>query len=169
MLSIDEILQDENIRKIYHDTVLLCLFKNFCYKREKDSNYSKRIYKLICETSNIKTTTKAIMKNDFNVDLSDQESELMSLWIQANLRKDNSRRKIADNIKNELCNKQNGICSICGDKLSTDYSRIQVDHIIPFELVGDELKDNYQCLCEHCNKKKSSKIDYVLLKKLKIR
>lgn len=169
MLSIDEVLQDEEVKKEYHNTVLLSLFKRFCYNRRKDDKYSNRIYKLYRESKDARITTKAIMEDEFSIKLNDGDCELMTSWIIANERKSNRRKKLDNDLKQALLKKQQGVCSICGDTLPTDYSKINIDHIVPFELVGDELSDNYQCLCEHCNKSKSSKIDYVLLRKLNIR
>ena len=50
---------------------------------------------------------------------------------------------------------------ICGEPLGPVMAKIHVDHIIPWKLVGDELNDNYQALCETCNECKSARTDYI--------
>ena len=53
------------------------------------------------------------------------------------------------------------ICAICGKPVDMSLKfphpmSASVDHIIPWDYVGDCLKDNYQMLCETCNTRKGS-------------
>ena len=68
----------------------------------------------------------------------------------------------------ELFKEQNGKCAVCGENLGDNWSIIHVDHIIPWALVGDELKDNYQVLCETCNESKSANTDYIFKNLIKL-
>jgi 5-methylcytosine-specific restriction endonuclease McrA len=47
-------------------------------------------------------------------------------------------------------------CQSCG-KLLTD---VNFDHILPYCLVFDTIKDNIQCLCPECNKAKGTTIPF---------
>ena len=63
---------------------------------------------------------------------------------------------------------QNGRCVVCGELFDKDLSKVHIDHIIPWMLVGDELKNNYQCLCETCNECKSAHTDYMFRNLIKL-
>ena len=66
--------------------------------------------------------------------------------------------------REELFVKQNGRCVICGCELGDDWSKIHTDHMVPWDLVGDELEDNFQDLCEKCNEEKNASTNYIFLK-----
>lgn len=85
----------------------------------------------------------------------------MCEWILAHLRKSDKRKRFTTEYKQELYNKQKGKCMVCGEPLGNDFSKIHIDHIIPWVLVGDEIPNNYQCLCETCNESKSCHTDYI--------
>ena len=102
-----------------------------------------------------------ILNNVFKYDASDSDAELFNCWVNAYLNKSDRRKKFSDDFKENLFLKQGGLCAVCGEKLDNDFSKIHVDHIIPWSLVGDELKDNYQYLCSTCNESKSCHTDYI--------
>ena len=85
----------------------------------------------------------------------------MSEWVNANLNKKDKRANLSLELKQKLFSQQNGKCLICGESLGLDWSKIHIDHIIPWSLVGDELDNNYQDLCNYCNENKNDRIDYV--------
>ena len=53
---------------------------------------------------------------------------------------------------------------ICGCELGDNWSKIHVDHVVPWELVGDELENNFQDLCEKCNEEKNASTNYIFLR-----
>lgn len=96
------------------------------------------------------------------------EAEIIKPWFIAYLRKCTRRKPISTELKRQLCEKQDWKCRVCGEYLGENLSEIHVDHIIPFALVGDELKNNYQALCATCNLCKSAHTDYIFKSLLKI-
>jgi hypothetical protein len=57
--------------------------------------------------------------------------------------------------KREIYEKQNGMCNICGEKITIEEA--EADHIIPWSKGGTTTNDNLQILCRSCNRKKSNK------------
>lgn len=168
MPTLLEFATDEQIRKEYQKSFLLNMFKKICVKMRNDSTYKTKIQNLFRESYNKENTSKIIMNREFKYDLSKNEAELLTTWFDAHFRKGLYRKTIPLSKKIELFNKQDGKCAACGEDLGDDWSKIHVDHIIPWMLVGDELKDNYQNLCETCNECKSSSIDYIFKNLIKL-
>lgn len=68
--------------------------------------------------------------------------------------KDEKRsRKISDDTKDRVWNRDGGKCVNCGSKKNLEF-----DHIIPFSRGGANTYRNLQLLCEGCNRSKSNKI-----------
>ena len=170
MITLDELAENAEIKEEYRKTVLLTMFKKICVKMENNFNYRDSIRRLFRETFDKVMTSKLIIEKNFDVCLQDNDAILLSSWFEANLRKSNQRnsKKTSLEVKKELYEKQGGLCASCGEPLGTNWSLIHVDHIIPFKLVGDELPNNYQDLCETCNECKSAKVDFIFKRMIKI-
>lgn len=168
MVSLEELLNDELIKEEYKKAVLLSLFKKIISRKKTDEAYRNRIDTLFKQSYDRIKTIKIIVLNDFNCEIDDDEAGIINEWLLANQNKKASRKNFTLEEKQDLCHKQNNKCPSCGKKFDNDYSKIHVDHIIPWILVGDELKDNYQALCETCNESKSSRTDYMISKLLKL-
>ena len=168
MPTLLEFATDEQIRDEYKKSFMLNMFRKVCAKMQIDSSYKSKIKTLFRESHNKNMTTKIIIENNFNYDLTQEEAELMSLWFDAHFNNSNRRKSIPPFFKNELLKRQNGKCAVCGEDLATDTKKVHVDHIIPWSLVGDELEDNYQILCETCNECKSASTDYIFKNMIKL-
>lgn len=168
MKTLDELAQNEIIRREYKKTILLNIFKKICVRMKKDDRYREKIRKLFKQSHDMTLTVKALVEREFGFELNNEESSLMSLWFLANQKKKETRKGISIDVKKRLYDEQNGLCAACGECLGDDMSKVHVDHIIPWVLVGDELENNYQDLCETCNECKNSRIDYMLGKMLNI-
>ena len=62
-------------------------------------------------------------------------------------------RRISQDVKDRVWNRDNGKCVECGSN-----ENLEFDHIIPFSKGGANTYRNLQLLCEHCNRSKSDKI-----------
>ena len=168
MPTLLELATDEQIREEYQKSFMLNLFRKICVKMRNDSTYKAKIQNLFRESFNKNMTVQLIVKREFDYDLTIEEAEIMYKWFDAHLKKSNRRKTIPLSVKLELLKKQNGKCAVCGENLGLDNSKIHVDHIIPWTLVGDELEDNYQDLCDTCNECKSASTDYIFKNLIKL-
>lgn len=159
---------DEQIREEYQKSFMLNMFRKICVKMKKDTSYKAKLQTLYRESFDRKMTTQIIIKKAFDYDLTVNESDIMCKWFEAHFKKSSQRKPIPLSLKSLLYKKQNGKCAVCGEDLGNDWSKIHVDHIIPWTLVGDELEDNYQNLCETCNECKSASTDYIFKNLIKL-
>ena len=130
----------------------------------RDSALKSKIHKLFLESTGLIQTTELLINRHFNYELSNQDSQLMLQWLMAYFNKQSKRKAISSETKQKLFILQNGKCAVCGEDLGNDCSKVHVDHIVPWSLVGDELPDNYQLLCQTCNECKSAHTDYIFKK-----
>ena len=164
----NDILANKEIQREYRTAFLLNIFQKMCSRMNKDSVYNKHIMTLYSESFDKTSTIVLIVEKDYSFHLDAEDARLFCLWFEAHRRKDISRKVPPKSLKVELIRKQNGFCSSCGQLLGKDYSKIHVDHIIPWVLVGDELKDNYQVLCDTCNECKNSRTDFMFKNLIKL-
>jgi hypothetical protein len=66
---------------------------------------------------------------------------------------DNRSRHITQQVKDDVWNRDNGKCVICGSN-----ENLEFDHIIPFSEGGANTYRNIQLLCQPCNRSKSDSI-----------
>jgi len=168
MKTLDEIASSVEVKQELKKTILLAMFKKLCVRMDEDIEYKRKIYRILRQSGDLRITVQALIGREYDCDISLAEAEIVSRWIDAYRKKKDMRKAIPIEKKKELYIAQKGNCAACGRKLGTDYSKIHVDHIIPWSLVGDELNDNLQDLCERCNKNKSARIDYMLTKMLNL-
>ena len=161
-------IESEVMKEEYRRAFLLNMFQKLVSKMNNDIKYKNHILTLYRQTSDIKEITKALYFKEFDYQLNESEILLLTKWMNAYRRKQQSRKAISGEMKRKLCEKQGNRCAICNQLFGDTISKIHVDHVIPWVLVGDELEDNYQALCETCNECKSSKTDYIFKSLLKL-
>lgn len=138
------------------EATLLRNFKLFCEKNN-DILSKQRLRNIISRAKNGNGAIKSIFINQMQVELSDEQSQRMYDLIVAYLNKSNYRKSIPIEEKKRLLAKQNNKCRFCGCNIDLS---AHADHIVPFKYVGDELNENFQMLCSHCNEEKGASIDY---------
>ena len=133
-----------------------------------NEDYKRKVFTLLKQSYNVNNTIKGLVLKNYQIELSDDDAKKIASWIDAYRRKKPTRKALSKEMREDLVKKQHGICPVCGENLGTDYSKIHIDHIIPFILVGDELDNNYQALCNTCNECKNAKTDYIFMKMMKL-
>ena len=63
------------------------------------------------------------------------------------------KRENINVIKWKIFKRDNFTCQLCGSQ-----ELLELDHIIPISKGGEDKEDNYQTLCQSCNRKKKDKI-----------
>lgn len=154
MIQLTELMKNNSVAIEYEKAFWLKQFGDICKKMDSDIKYRNRILQLYKESYDENMTTQSIIEKETGYMVSDKYVKIIAQWMKAHFRKKNSRNEIPFAVKKELFVKQNGRCVICGCELGDDWSKIHTDHIVPWDLVGDELEDNFQDLCEKCNEKK---------------
>lgn len=71
-----------------------------------------------------------------------------AIWAHRN----NQRIPVSGSIRYEVLKRAHGRCELCG--ISMEERALEVDHIIPKNLRGDDDISNYQALCYKCNANK---------------
>lgn len=168
MVSLEDLASNEVIKAEYRKSLLLNILKKLVAKMRNNNEYRTHVQNLYRQSTNKMITSKVILNNDFKYDASENDAILFNSWVIAHLNKSDRRKGFTESFKRELYNKQNGICAVCGERLGVDFSKIHIDHIIPWTLVGDELEDNYQYLCSTCNECKSCHTDYIFKSLIKL-
>jgi len=142
-----------------HQTLLLGVFESVCKEIKKQNTKSfERASFLKFKDKTI--PTKKIIKKYVGCELSyDDYQELTSLLV-AFFSTGDSRKKFDDIFRERLTKAQNNQCAIC--KISITAKKAHLDHIVPWDYVGDQLDNNYQMLCETCNERKGTSTYYEL-------
>lgn len=105
--------------------------------------------------------TKLIVKKYIGGVFREKDYALFYRLIDARLRKKQDRKPFSNELKAALLVSQDSRCRICSSEINLKTA--ELDHIVPWSLVGDELDNNLQMLCIKCNRRKSATVDYALL------
>lgn len=146
----------QEILTVVEKANLLGYFKKIC--EQHNTCYGKRRLRNILTYSTApEQTIRCMLPVDDS--LTREETDYLYMLLWAFLNKSSCRKPIRAETKLSLLAAQRNRCNICGKVV--DMSG-HADHIIPFKYVGDELEDNLQILCDHCNSAKSAHLDYEL-------
>lgn len=149
-------ISENKITTIMDEYIILTNFKAF-YDNNNNTISKQRLRNILSRAKDKSNAIKSIFHNEMKIELTSYQSIKMLDLIIAFLNKSNFREPISNETKKSLLIKQNYKCVFCGKKIDLS---AHADHKIPFKYVGDELNNNLQMLCEHCNESKSSSIDY---------
>ena len=126
-----------------------------------DDNYKLELKNRLRNSPNKKIVIKNTVNDLMKCLIDDDEAETILKWVIAFFDKKSTRLNYDDSVKNRILHYQNNECNICSKRI--DLSNSELDHIIPFSMVGDELgEDNLQMLCTECNRRKSNSVVYNL-------
>ncbi len=156
-----EFIQLNNINKdvLYealHKDILESILSEVCeYMKANDSAYIS-IKKIYYRSANDIDAVKQIIRNICHLSLSEQDYQWLNNCVKAFMKKKPYRKNFSQTFRQDLWMKQAQKCRICGKTISSDEGHI--DHIVPWDYVGDELDNNYQVLCSECNLHKSNHV-----------
>ena len=149
-------INEELLYEALHKDILESILSEVCeYMKANDSSYisMKKIY---YRSSNDIEAVAQVIWNVCHLSLPEQDLIWLNNCIKAFMKKKPNRKQIPNSLRRELWNKQEQKCCSCGKKIHVDEGH--VDHIVPWDYVGDELDNNYQVLCSDCNLHKSNHV-----------
>lgn len=158
-------ISKRDLAEAIHTDILQTLLGRVCEFCKSPSNF-RRVKERFLTNQNDVETSGNIVKYITGYTLESDDCNWMTKCILAFL---NSRGKgrdpsITKKYKNTLWESQHHKCAYCGKELSI--KEFHVDHIIPFDYVGDELAGNYQGLCKRCNSEKTNHVGLALKYKI---
>ncbi len=139
-----------------HSDILESILSEICeYMKANDSSYisMKRIYYRCTDDID---AIRQIVRNICHLSLPEQDLRWLNKCVKAFMKKKPHRKQLSNALRQELWNKQEKKCRLCGKEILAEDGHI--DHIVPWDYVGDELDNNYQVLCPDCNYHKSNHV-----------
>ncbi len=152
LLAVNGIEESVFLEKLYR-ALLLSVFEVVCKEIKKQGvktmekeNFRKFKNKVI--------PTRGIVARYAGCQLPDEDYAEMARLLTAFFRTGSPRKKFQDDYREQLIKRQAGQCAICHAPITAKGAHL--DHIVPWEYVGDNLEDNYQMLCGICNQRKGT-------------
>lgn len=152
-------ISEERMDNYLYDFMVLTIFEQLCYKM-KDPIIKQDIKTYFHRTDSYFLAVKDVVIKYTGCEIGDQEAEILFKLLIAHFRKIDRRKSYPISLKKELLLAQHCRCNICS--INLDVHNSELDHIIPWDFVGDELENNLQLLCTTCNERKGRKIDFHL-------
>lgn len=158
LLNINGIDQRKFDEKLYQ-TLLLGVFEALCkdirkadaWVLERD-RYRKYSDKTIA--------AKKLVTQYVGCTLNDEDYSRLAELLSAFFSAGDARKQFDENYREKLISQQHRRCAICNKPI--DITNSHLDHIVPWDYVGDCLKDNYQMLCGTCNTRKGKSVYFEL-------
>lgn len=162
--KLKNLLMNNNINlkefdEVIYNTLLVSIFEDICLKMKNPIIRQKILSRFHKTDDHVKLTEKIILKYTGSI-VSKDESKIILKWLIAYFRKGDVRKSYNKDLKQGILLEQDNRCKICGRETSICDS--ELDHVIPWVLVGDELEDNLQVLCNTCNERKGKNIGFQL-------
>lgn len=161
MTNLDEFIQKNSIgseqllEALYND-IQETLLRITCQKMKKNPDFKQRVKKIYFATADDNKATQRVIMEACGCNLPEEDIEWMTMCIKAFLTKTDNRATIPKEVKEKLLEDQGSKCVLCCSPI--DLHTMRVDHIIPWDYVGDKLPNNYQGLCSDCNLSKSNHV-----------
>ena len=150
----NKIDKDELLNALYLDIreiILKAVINKM--KTEKDYFLNAKRYYFTYDNNN---AAKKIIKSVCDLTIGNDDLQWFDACFKAFFNKKDKRAPISPDTKLKIITDQNSKCAICGADISIE--TMHVDHIIPWDYVGDELHGNLQGLCRECNLHKSNHV-----------
>lgn len=152
LLRLNEINEDLFYEKL-HRTLLLGVFEVICKEMKKHNTKIAEKERFRKYKDKI-VPTKKIVTQYSGCKLSSDDYEELSTLLAAYFRTGDPRQKRDDAYREQLTKMQDEKCAICQRSITAKSAHL--DHIVPWDYVGDNLENNYQMLCETCNERKGT-------------
>ena len=161
MTELEEFLMLNSIEKndlfdALHMDIREIILKIVCEKLKKDDSFRTWAKKVFFSIDNDLDATRRVVDRACKCKLSETDTAWMKNCIKAFFTKGSNREAFTQEEKARLLKKQCEKCAICGRRITLH--TMHVDHIIPWDYVGDKLSDNSQGLCKDCNLSKSNHV-----------
>nr|WP_325212564.1 HNH endonuclease signature motif containing protein [uncultured Oscillibacter sp.] len=159
ILELNHIQGDILARALHQDIRELFLARICAYMKESPEQYLE-IRKSYYRTDDDLQTVRNIVRRVGGGELPEEDLAWLNQCVKAHFHKKPRRRRIPDAERTALWQAQGGLCAVCRRPIAL--SGLHVDHIVPWDYVGDELADNLQALCPACNREKSNRVSRAL-------
>lgn len=155
ILEMNGIRGDVLEQALYQDIRETFLGEICAYMKSGEARYVE-IRKIYYRTSDDLLAARKIVRKVCGGTLPDVDLMWLDRCIKAYFHKRPRRRPISEAERTYLWRTQGERCAICGRAAAL--REIHVDHIVPWDYVGDELPDNLQVLCPDCNERKNNRM-----------
>ena len=159
LLEINNVVESEFEDELYN-TLLISTFATLIKEIDSANKWEEVKDKYRGFRDHIHVT-KLLLNEYIGASFGEVEYQRFYELLMAHMRKREQRKNHPASTSESLLKKQQGRCAICG--CGIDLQSSELDHIVPWSLVGDELSCNLQMLCIRCNRRKSATTDYALL------
>ncbi len=149
-------ISEEFLLEALHKDIRESVLSEICEYMKSSASNLVSIKKIYYRKSNSIDATRLVVQNVCHLALSESDIVWLDKCINAFLIKKAHRQHIPDSIRKGLWQKQDHKCCVCSKVISENDGH--VDHIVPWDFVGDELENNYQLLCSACNLHKSNHV-----------
>lgn len=152
LLAMNKVEEPVFIEKL-HRTLLLGVFEVVCkeIKRQGTKLTEKERFR---KFKNKTIPTRMIVGRYAGCKLPNEDSMEMVKLLTAFFRTGDPRKRFDAAYRTQLVRRQSGQCSICHAKITAGDAHL--DHIVPWDYVGDNLENNHQMLCGSCNQRKGT-------------
>lgn len=159
ILSRNKVSQDDFLKETY-DCMIVSILEALIDEMS-DPIFRKRVQERLRSSENEILSVKCIVRDTIGCLLNDIEAARVREYLIAHFRKKDKRINYDTSVRVKKLQESYGRCSICGKPITIATS--ELDHIIPWSMVGDELGvSNLQMLCTDCNRRKSKNVTYNL-------
>lgn len=151
----DNCIDRDELMNALHLDIREIILKSIINSLKNDGECFKKAKQYYFKYDNVEAARRIILFV-CNLKVTDEDIKWFDKCFKSYFNKKDRRSKIPQEVKMKLLTEQKMKCAKCGTDISL--ATVHVDHIIPWDFVGDELEDNLQGLCSDCNLHKSNHV-----------